>query len=67
MTEDQHIQLVRLAESFDKDFAWAAARIVRELPWEMRDEVITFLQDRCSLFNPHIYSLVIRYAEKLNG
>lgn len=62
LTEEQHIKLVEVGEQFRDELATSAAKALSQLPKEIRQESIYYLQDCTSLFQPGTFD---RIAERI--
>lgn len=58
MTTDQHIKLVAVGDKFYEKLGDLAAGCIAEFPCSIQDEVIRYLQDKCSIYST-------TYTEKL--
>ena len=65
MTEDQHIKLVAVGDDFWNEFGDFAAKYVALFPKEIEDEVIDYLQDKCSIHGS-IYKSKVAYYRSLD-
>ena len=50
LTEDQHIKLVEVGNKFWEELGTLAAECAAEFPPEIEDDVIMYLQDKCSIY-----------------
>ncbi len=50
MTTDQHIRLVAVGDKFYEKLGNLAAECIAEFPCGIQDEVIRYLQDKCSIY-----------------
>jgi hypothetical protein len=50
MTEDEHIRLVDVGDSFWRELGLLAAKHIAMMPEEIEHEVTMYLQDRCSIY-----------------
>lgn len=66
MTEDEHIKLVEVGESFWSKLGELAADHIAQLPKEIEDEVIAYLQDKCSIYSSR-YGMDLPSARKTHG
>jgi hypothetical protein len=66
MTEDEHIKLVGVGDSFWAKLGELAADHIAQMPKEIEDEVIAYLQDRCSIYST-CYDADLPSARKTHG
>jgi hypothetical protein len=58
VTEEEHIKLVEIGNSFWKKLGILAAEHIAQLPEHMEEETTMYLQDKCSIYST-------RYSEHL--
>ena len=66
MTEDEHIKLVEVGNSFWAKLGELAADHIAQMPKEIEAEVILYLQDRCSIYST-CYAEDLPSARKTHG
>ena len=50
MTEDEHIQLVQVGDSFWEQLGRLAAEHIAKMPQHLETETVAYLQDMCSIY-----------------
>ena len=69
MTEDQHIKLVEVGNSFWEELGHLAARHIARMSEETEHETIMYLQDKCSVYSTKYDEILPMYrrGQKLSG
>ena len=50
LTEEEHIKLVEIGDQFWNQFSKIAAEAISQFPEEIECAVISYLQDKCSIY-----------------
>lgn len=58
MTEDEHIKLVEVGDSFWTALSKLAAEHIQMMPPQLRDVTVAYLQDKCSIYSTDYDSLL---------
>lgn len=63
LTEDDHIKLVEVGDMFWEEFSKLCAQHISMLPEAIEDEVITYLQDKTSIYGSNYTEYLRNYRK----